>query len=255
MRSISYERLYTKRTEKRIKYSGKDEFEQIALAFNEMATNTEELIKKVYISEVKKKETELQLLQSQINPHFLYNTLSSINRLAQLGYMDKLKETIMELSKFYRLSLNKGKMIISVKDEIEQVKSYVNIQKIKNGKRMEVAYSIEEEIMEFDTVKFILQPFVENILEHALYGEKIFIKIMAYKDENAIIFKVIDNGIGMSKDVIDQILSSSGNRIGYGISNVNDRIKLQFGNQYGVDIFSRRGIGTTVSIKIPVIKY
>jgi two-component system, sensor histidine kinase YesM len=239
---------------KRINYSGNDEFAHIASAFNKMAGNIEELIHEVYISKLKKKETELQLLQAQINPHFLYNTLSSISRLGKLGEKDKLHHMVMSLAKFYRLSLNKGDIIMSIDKELQQIEAYVDIQKIKYGERLEVSYDIDPAVLEYDTVKFILQPFVENVQEHAWYGDKIHIRIMAYKDGDTVIFKIIDNGVGIKGEIIKRILSHNNAKTGYGIYNVDERIKLHFGKQYGVAIFSRIGIGTTVSVTIPALK-
>jgi two-component system sensor histidine kinase YesM len=237
---------------KRITYTGRDEFALISTAFNEMAKNTQQLIRKVYIVEIEKKEAELTALQAQINPHFLYNTLSSISRLAKLGEVDKLHEMVIGLSKFYRLSLNQGRSIISIFKELQQAQAYLDIQKIKFMSRMEVMYDIDTSVFQYDTIKLILQPFIENVLEHALYGDKINIRITAHMVNSTIVFKVIDDGIGMNQDTIKQIFNQDGIQVGYGIRNVDKRIKLQFDPTFGVSIHSRVGMGTTVQIVIPV---
>ncbi|MBC8079182.1 MAG: sensor histidine kinase [Gorillibacterium sp.] len=247
---------------KRMIFRGDDEFTEIASAFNRMAENIDELIHEVYIkslevneSKLQKKEAEFQALVAQINPHFLYNTLSSINTLSHLGQQDKIQQMVNSLSRFYRLTLNKGQFIISIKEEIEQVKAYIEIQEIKFEERLQVSYDIDPEALEYDTVKLILQPFVENVLEHALYGETIHIRIMVRKVQSTIEFRIIDNGVGISSDVITQIFDELIDvRIGFGIHNVDQRIKLQFGKQYGVRIFSKPGIGTTVQVVIPAYK-
>jgi len=236
---------------KRIRVSGKDEFAQIADAFNTMASNIDELIREVYIRGIQKKEAELEVLQAQINPHFLYNTLSSINTLANRGAKDRLSAMINGLVKFYRLTLNNGQIVISVGDEVEQVKAYLDIQAIKYTNRFTVSYEIEPGIVQCPTIKLILQPFVENVLKHAWYDERIHIRLLGYRDGELIVLKVIDNGIGMSRDTLEQLTAQDGSSPGYGIRNVDQRIKLHFGPQYGVYIFSRPGIGTTVKLSFP----
>ncbi|TCZ72878.1 HAMP domain-containing protein [Paenibacillus albiflavus] len=237
---------------KRMPNRGNDEFSQITSALNEMGQNTEELINEVYLTSIKKKEAELETLQAQINPHFLYNTLSSISRLSKLGEAEKLQSMVMDLAKFYRLTLNEGRTFIPVSKEIEQSQAYMNIQKIKYGDRMRVLYDIQSEIYHYDTIKLILQPLIENILEHAWFGDQINIRIVGYLEEDKIIFKIIDDGVGMHPHMISQILAPSPNpNVGYGIWNVNQRIKLHFGTKYGLSISSKLGMGTAVAIQIP----
>ncbi|MBW4080751.1 sensor histidine kinase [Paenibacillus sp. S150] len=236
---------------KRIRFKGNDELAQIATAFNRMGSNMEELIHKNYVADLQKKEAELESLQAQINPHFLYNTLSSINRLAQFGDTLKLNIMVQELAKFYRLSLNRGEILTTVRKEIEHAKAYVAIQCIKYGERLSVYYDIDPEVLEYTTVKLILQPLIENALEHAWFGTTLGIRLVVEKHESEIVFKVIDNGVGMNTDIIRQILAPEGPRIGYGIRNVDSRIKLHNGIGYGVAIASRPGIGACIQITIP----
>ncbi|BFH62528.1 sensor histidine kinase [Paenibacillus azoreducens] len=239
---------------KRIQYTGSDEFAQIAVAFNEMAENIEDLIQEVYVTNLQKKEAELDALQAQINPHFLYNTLSSISRLARLGKTEKLHQMVSELATFYRLTLNQGRSIIPIREEIQQVRSYIGIQKIKHVDRLDVSFDIHFSVLEYDTVKLILQPFVENALKHAMFEEPLHIRIVAHQEEGTIVMKVIDNGVGMSEETMSKILGSKDQSIGYGIRNVNERIKLQFGESFGVTIESELGRGTTVRIVIPLYR-
>jgi sensor histidine kinase YesM len=161
---------------------------------------------------------------------------------------------IMSLAKFYRLTLNEGRMIISIQSEIDQIKAYIDIQKIKFGERLNVSYDIDEAVLCYDTIKFIMQPFVENVLEHAWYQEKMHIRIMAYKEDECICIKIIDNGIGMSKERLKQALIDNETRKGYGMFNVENRIKLQFGENYGVNVSSIPGGGTTVLLNLPCYK-
>jgi two-component system sensor histidine kinase YesM len=159
----------------------------------------------------------------------------------------------LDLAKFYRLSLNEGRTIIPVSDELEQAKAYIGIQKTKYEERMNVHYDIDPGILQYDTMKLILQPFIENVLEHAWCADRIHIRIVGLLEEDNIVFKIIDDGIGIHPNLIHQMFDPVGGlNVGYGIRNVDQRIKLHYGNEYGVLIFSRRGIGTTVRISIPV---
>ncbi|WP_274364260.1 cache domain-containing sensor histidine kinase [Paenibacillus thermotolerans] len=239
--------------QKRLYFKGNDEFTKISHALNNMAQNIDNLIREVYITNIRKKEAELESLQSQINPHFLYNTLSSISRLAKFGETDKLQRMVLDLAKFYRMTLNEGRTIIPIEHEIEQVKAYIAIQKIKYEDRMTVSYEIDPDILQYDTIKLILQPFVENVLEHAWVGDRIHIRITGSVENGTVVFKIIDDGVGIHPDVLRQMFDPDESlNVGYGIRNVDQRIKLHFGGQYGISIFSRLGIGTAVSITLPV---
>lgn len=240
---------------KRAQFKGNDEFTHIASALNDMGSNIGKLINEVYLADLQKKQAELESLHAQINPHFLYNTLSSISRLARFGMLDKLQRMVMDLAKFYRLSLNDGRNIISVKNELEQAQAYVDIQKIKYDERMQVTYDFEPEVVRYETVKLILQPFIENVLEHAWTGDYIHVRITARVLEDVLEFKIIDNGVGFPPGrVLDNTGGQDLTNAGYGIRNVDQRIKLHYGSEYGVALFSRAGIGTTVRIVIPLVK-
>jgi len=239
---------------KRISYRGKDEFSQIATALNGMGEDVGTLIDKVYLAQLQKKEAELEMLQMQINPHFLYNTLSSINRLAKFGENEKLQKMVVQLAKFYRLTLNSGRTLIPIASEIEQTGAYLDIQKAKYGSRMEVSFDIDVNVWDYETIKLLLQPFIENTLKHAWSGDRIHIRIVARKEGEEIHYRIIDDGLGMSPQKVRDILAppdESESETGYGIRNIDQRIKLQYGASYGVSIFSRRGVGTTVLLRIP----
>ncbi|ETT78875.1 histidine kinase [Paenibacillus sp. FSL R7-277] len=240
---------------KRMPVRGNDEFAEIGSAFNEMASTIQRLIDEVYVVSLEKKETELQVLHSQMNPHFLYNTFSSISRMAKLGEIDKLHEVIRSLARFYRLTLHRGEMIIPVEQELQIAESYLDIQRIKNADRIHVAYAVAPEVLESESVKFILQPFVENALEHAWYDDEISLVIRAYMEEGDVVFEVEDNGLGMKEELIGQILEPAGQGIGYGIRNVDQRIKLQYGRPYGVAIHSSLGEGTLIRLRFPYRPY
>ncbi|MDR9854645.1 sensor histidine kinase [Paenibacillus sp. VCA1] len=248
---------------KRFHYKGNDEFAMIAASLNKLGEQTERLIEEVYLTNLKKKQAELETLQAQINPHFLYNTLSSISRLAKFGQVDKQHQMVMNLAKFYRLSLNDGQTIIAIHKELEQTQAYLDIQKVKYGDRMDAEFNIEPRIVNYVTVKLILQPFLENALQHAWRGDHIYIRVSGRVEQetNSILFEIMDDGIGIGRERLKQVVSAMhapnspanrGRGRGYGIRNVNERIKLYFGNDYGVQLYSTPGVGTTVLIRIPM---
>jgi two-component system sensor histidine kinase YesM len=236
---------------KRIEFSGNDEFVHIADSFNVMATSIQELIKNVYVQGIQKKQAEMDVLQAQINPHFLYNTLSTIGSLANLGETQKVTEMVKGLAKFYRLTLNEGNVYISLEKEVEQVETYLEIQRVKYADNFKVYYDIEPEIKSIQVIKLILQPFVENIFKHAWFGETIAIRITGRKLQGRIELKIIDNGVGMRPETLKKMLSNAIPSDGYGLKNVEERIKLRYGKDFGIHIASIYGAGTTVQIILP----
>lgn len=239
--------------QKRIRFGGNDEFVRIADAFNIMAGNIQELIKSVYVQGIQKKQAELEALQAQINPHFLYNTLSTIGSLANLGEAQKVTGMVSGLAKFYRLSLNQGNVYIPLGKELEQAEAYLDIQRIKYADGFTVYFDIDPDLKDCRVIKLILQPFVENVFKHAWFGERIAIRIAAGRLGDKLELKVIDNGIGMKPDVVRKMLlgpSQTGG--GYGLKNVDDRIKLRYGDEFGIQIGSVYGGGTTIRILLPV---
>ncbi len=237
-----------------------DELGYLESAFNEMTENTNELIEQVFRAKLDIKEAQLKALQAQINPHFLYNSLSSLGRLANVGDKKSINEMVYALATFYRMTLNNGKDIISIEDEVKQIKAYLKIHKIRLEDQFEVTYDIDEKTFAYQTVKVILQPFIENIFEHARRGNEtkpIQIKIsIGFQEANSndpdgICIEITDTGIGMSETKVSNILSGHGNSSGYGIKNVHERIQLFYGSAFGVKIRSTLGVGTCVSLSIP----
>ena len=236
---------------KRVRFPGNDEFVRIAEAFNAMAANIEELINSVYVEGLQKKQAELEALQAQINPHFLYNTLSTISSLANLGETKKATEMIQRLSRYYRLTLNDGNVHIAFAMELEQVDAYLNIQRVKYADAFTVHYDIEPEVMDAQVIKLILQPFVENVFKHAWFGNTITIRITGRAAGGRIELKVIDDGVGMRPEQVKRMMEGPSHAGGYGVKNVDERIKLRYGPEYGVRIRSVRGGGTSVEMLLP----
>lgn len=236
--------------------SASDEIGIMTTGLKEMVNNIKHLINEVYRINLEKRDAQLKMIQSQINPHFLYNSLSAINFLVLKGEQKKINQMVKALSTFYRLTLSKGADIIPISDELMHLKAYLEVFRIRMEKSFSVSFDIDEEALNYATLKVILQPMVENIFEHAI-GDRttpINIVISVKTNENDIIFKVIDDGIGISPQVLNKILSHDAEKVGYGIRNVNDRIRLQFSEPYGVRLFSVPGQGTTVTIVIPKFK-
>jgi two-component system, sensor histidine kinase YesM len=233
-------------------YLGNDEIGQLHFAFKQMTTRLKSLITEVYQKELQNKEAELDLLQAQINPHFLYNTLGSISSLALKHQDTRIQDLVLHLAKFYRISLNKGKSILTINEELKLTQSYNAIQLIRFKGQLNITYNVDEAILPYSTVKLALQPFVENAVLHAVWNQEspLNIHIKGIVENSDIILSVIDDGMGMSRETLHTLLDDKPGR-GYGISNVDRRIKLRFGEHYGVTVFSRLGIGTTVQIRLP----
>lgn len=238
----------------KLKYAGKDELGQLSKSFYSMSSNLRILIEEVYEKEILKRKAEMDTLQSQINPHFLYNTLSSISALALKQNDYGVNEMVNYLSKFYRISLNNGKKIISIGEEIELTKNYLSIQQIRFHELLHLTYELDQTLFEKKTIKLILQPMIENSINHGIWNDDLGINIIIrlYREDATIVFEVIDDGSGISTEkqknlLTDQIKQTTG----YSMKNVDERIKLYFGEEYGLTIFSRPGIGTYVKITIP----
>ena len=229
-----------------------DEIGDLINGYNSMSKRLDETVNEVYQSKIKEKEYEMRALQAQINPHFLYNSLSMINWKALEADQKDISHITLALSTFYRTALNKGKNILLVKDEIANIKSYLDIQLAMHDNSFDVVYDIDDSILKYETLNLILQPLLENAIGHGIdvktdgRGE---IRIEGKENGDFIDFTVSDNGVGMTKTQAAMILSKSSN--GYGVSNVNERIKLYYGEQYAVKIDSTPGIGTKVMLHFP----
>jgi two-component system sensor histidine kinase YesM len=234
---------------------GNDEIGKLSAAFSNMGKKLKFLIEDVYQKELQKKQAEMNVLQEQINPHFLYNALASISSLALRNNDKKVNEMSSLLSKFYRLSLSKGRSIMSISDEIELTKYYVEIQKKRFQNLLNVVFILDESLMNYKTPKLVLQPFIENSINHGIWDDErsINITVKLYKQNDNIVFEVMDDGMGMKAETYKGLLADiAQQKEGFGVKNVNKRIKLYFGENYGVNIFSRLGIGTQVKIILPI---
>lgn len=235
----------------------KDEIGTLGRSFNSMTRKLKILIEEVYKIQLSRKEAELKTLQAQINPHFLYNTLDVIYWTSRLENAPRTGEIVSALAKLFKLGLNKGSEITTIKKEVEHVQSYLTIQKYRYDEIPELRIAVDESILEHSTIKLILQPFVENALMHGIaeMGGRGRVEILGRDQGKNICFEVIDNGKGMEEDRIREIFEENfeSDQKGYGVRNVHKRIKLYFGQDYGVEIFSKTASGTKVVITIPKV--
>lgn len=232
-----------------------DEVGTLIRGFGNMVERINTLINEVYKGKLSQKEAEMKALQAQINPHFLYNSLSLINWKAIEAKQPDISKITLLLSKFYRTSLNKGKNITSIKDEISNIQSYIDIQLMMHDDGFDVEYDLAPDIMDYSIPNLLLQPLIENAIDHGIdmnTDRRGVIKVSGKMyEESKIMITVSDNGIGMPKETADQILT--GNSKGYGVKNVNERIKHFYGDEYGITVESTEGEGTDIIIRMPAV--
>ncbi len=235
-----------------------DEINQLGNSFNSMIAEIKNLIHLVYTEQKSNRNAELRILQAQIKPHFLYNTLETILAIAEEHGEDEIVEIVCALTVFFRLSLSKGKPTQAVGEELEHVNSYLIVQKVRYKNRFDYTISCDDHILCNKVLKMTLQPIVENAIYHGVKQKpgKGLIQIEAREKNGMLYMKVADNGIGIPKekvDILNQNLIQGINNTGYGVYNVNERIKLSFSSKYGVHFKSVYGEGTTVEIWHPLI--
>lgn len=237
-----------------------DEIEEVYRNFNFMVGEVHRLLQEHYRLGKEVKVAEIKALQAQINPHFLYNTLDLINWIAMDYGADKIADIAWNLALFYRRSLNHGKSLISIGEEAEHVEAYVNIENFHFDDAIHLEMEIPEELKNLACLNIILQPFVENAIVHGMVEhpeiKTCMIQIHAQKQDGDILFTVQDDGPGMNREQMEQAVQidhvqRSGK--GYGVKNINFRLKLCFGQKYGIHYESTLGEGTTALIRIPAL--
>jgi two-component system sensor histidine kinase YesM len=240
-----------------LEVKGEDEVKRLTKAFNLMITRIRQLMAQIIGEQEAKRKSEFKALQAQINPHFLYNTLDSIIWMNESRNYRGVTEMVAALAKFFRISISKGNEIIDVGDEIEHARSYLVIQKIRYKNKFDFSIEAAPEALQHKTLKLILQPIIENAIYHGIGNiqEKGEIKISVYIEGEAIVFRVADNGYGIKPERLKGILNrepSADQASGVGLKNVNERVKLCYGSQYGITIESEEEVGTAVFIRIPL---
>jgi two-component system sensor histidine kinase YesM len=241
-----------------------DEITELGMSFNIMIGKIRELLDSKIKEQENLKKAELRALQAQINPHFLYNTLDTIIWMAEAKKNDQVIEIVSALSNFFRISLSKGQDWITVGEEIERTRSYLRIQKIRYRDIMDYQIEAEELVLKNTVLKLVLQPLVENALYHGVKNKRQGGTIILRAKQNGdseVVFEVEDNGIGFTPSKLAQVradLAADTGDIrmesGFGIGNVDKRIKLYYGKQYGLSIESEYNVGTCVRLVIPTIR-
>ena len=233
--------------------TSQDEIGELITSFSKMERKLNYLINEVYKSRIKEKEYEMKALQAQINPHFLYNTLSLINWKAIEAEKRDISKITLALSAFYRTSLNKGNNITHISGEIENMRSYLSIQLMLHDDGFDVTEDIDDSVLRYTCPNLILQPLIENAIDHGIdvmpEDRRGVISVICKDMDTYIQFVIKDNGIGMTKEQTVKILTKDSK--GYGVRNVNERLKLCYGEEYPMIIKSKENTGTEVIITIP----
>ena len=244
----------------RAQADSEDEVAELAVSFNKMAGSMQSLIDKVKEDERKMRKADLRLLQEQIQPHFLYNTLDTIVWLIESNEPDEAVTMVVTLSDFFREILSKGKEFISIKEEEKHISSYLQIQEMRYRDILEYDIQLDQVIYKYQILKLTLQPVVENALYHGIKYKRAkgCIHIHGEKEGDIIRLTVRDDGVGMDEEELEQLRQQiekpcQETEKGFGLANVNERIHMYFGPEYGMKIQSQKGKGTTVEIVIPAI--
>lgn len=241
-----------------VKEGGTQEVEDLARGFNHMVQKVNELMQNEHEIQEKLKQADFNALQAQINPHFLYNTLDSINWMARMNQVDKVEEMIDSLTSFLRIGLSRGRVFITLREELKHVESYISIQKLRYQKLLDYSINVPEKLYDYKMIKMILQPLVENAIYHGIKEKDAHgtILITGYENGDQLILCVEDDGLGMTKSRLKEVQEMMKNGIAqnkdaYGILNVQRRIWSYFGKEYGLEYMSEYTKGTKVTITLP----
>lgn len=229
-----------------------DEAGHLIQAFRAMVKQQNHLVNEVLYAKIACQEYEMRILQSQINPHFLYNALSLISGRALMRGQEDISQVAQLLSSFYRTLLNKGKPVVTIAGELENVKSYIAIQRMMHSDSFDVVYEVDPELLGYTMPNMLLQPLAENAILHGLDNKetpgKGILTISCYRDGEDILFKVMDNGMGMTEEQCKNIILEDSR--GYGVKNVHQRVQLYFGQNYGLSYYSVMGRGSYALLRI-----
>ncbi|WP_347559685.1 sensor histidine kinase [Clostridium sp. AM58-1XD] len=241
---------------------GSYEIRHLGKSIQNMATQIRALMKDIVAEHESKRKSEFDTLQSQINPHFLYNTLDIIVWMIENEKKGDAVRVVTALARFFRISLSKGKSIIPVRDELEHVRNYLMIQQMRFKNKFTYDIDAPDDVLELASLKLMLQPMVENAIYHGMEfmdgdGE---IHIRVWREEKDLYFSVGDNGLGMTEEQVERLFQDSDHvpskrGSGIGVRNVNERIRLYFGEDYGLTIESEPDEGTTVILHLPAVLY
>ena len=236
---------------------GAREVQELSESFGHMVVKIQHLMETVRREEINLRKTELKALQAQINPHFLYNTLDSIAWMCEQGRNDEAVQMVNALAQLFRISISRGHELIPIRSELRHAESYLKIQKHRYKNQFSYRFDVDESCLDFLCNKITLQPIIENAIYHGINGlvDEGEIVITLRADGSDVVFTVADNGVGMEEEQIQAILRKErSDHTGIGIKNVNDRLKIYFGEGYGITIDSEPDVGTTVTIRMPQVR-
>lgn len=236
---------------------GAREVRELSDSFGHMVGKIQQLMDTVRREEINLRKTELKALQAQINPHFLYNTLDSIAWMCEQGRSAEAVQMVNALARLFRISISRGHELIPIRSELQHAESYLQIQKHRYKDQFTYHFDVDESLLDFLCNKITLQPIIENAIYHGINGlvDEGEIRITLRADEEDILFIVADNGVGMEPEQIEAIMRKErSDRTGIGIKNVNDRLKIYFGEKYGIVIDSEPDEGTRVSVRMPRVR-
>jgi two-component system sensor histidine kinase YesM len=238
----------------------KDEFGDLYKGFNDMAQNLKVLMDKLYTQEIAKKDIQLRMMSSQINAHFLYNTLDVIHWIARVNKVEEISIITSALAKYYRISLSEGRDTIKISDVLELISNYLEIYRIKSDYGINMSIEVEERLLDYTVLKYIFQPLIENSIQHGIEKKKCkgFIQFKCTESNNELIFTISDNGAGIPPEKLIKLQKSLNENDfnegdSFALKNISNQIRLFYGERYGIKIDSRFGEGTTVIINIPII--
>jgi len=243
-----------------VSFADSDEIGSITEGFNILTSKLKEFVGKTIADERIKSEFEIRALQYQMNPHFLYNVLSSIRLTAMMNSDEQTADALMVLAGLLRRTVGKAGNVTTVADEMENIRDMVFIFEFRHDSKINFNNNIEPEILDCLIPNLFLQPIVENAIVHGIdiKSKDASVDINGFNDNGDIVFEIVDNGCGMSQDEIEKVMKNRDVRMGYftkvGIKNVNDRIRLIYGAKYGLELSSEIGKGTKVIVRIPAVK-
>lgn len=237
-------------------YESKDEIGKLGESFKDLTIRTHELMEQIVAEQKSKQINEFLALQAQINPHFLYNTLESACSLIRMKDDDNAFKLVKSLGVFYRTSLSKGKSVISLEGEIQNVSSYLTIQRIRYGEKVTYKVDVPEDLWAQSIIKLSLQPLIENAIYHGIRKRpgRGHIEVLAKRQGTYLEISVTDDGVGMDDAMLSQLMdghNSESWRASYGLRSVHERIQLHFGQAYGMEVTSKKDVGTTVRLRLP----
>lgn len=236
----------------RLDFKGDNEIAVLGKTFNKMSARLKELMHQVYLERIKQKEAELKALQAQVNPHFLYNTLDTIYWMSRMEKAPETSNMVRALGKLFRLSLNNGDELTTVRKELEHLENYLIIQKKRYTDMISFSIEVDQKLLECKVIKLVLQPLVENAIYHGIEknGGQGHVRVEIKRQGDYILYRISDDGVGINVAEVTALLEKVGpdNR-GLGLKNVNDRIKLYFQDDSGLTFQNNTGSGTTVIVK------